>query len=107
MEMEEVPTTAPSRQHTLESQRETHPLPSILRRILGKDRANSQLSGPVDDVIEAAARRYSHNGRDARRFLNDFGHMSRRPNARLHEIFDVFIRLPRTTAGSSETIGAC
>lgn len=106
MDMEEIPLTAPNRQHTLESQRERHPLPSILKRLLETIRANSQPSGPVDDAIEAGARRYSRSGRDARRFLYDFGHMSRRPKARLHEIFDVFIRLPRTTAGSEETIGA-
>lgn len=98
MEMEELYLRPPSRQDTLESQRQRQPLSSTLKRLLGKYSANSQLSSPVDDAIEAAARYYS---RDAQRFLNDFGHMSRRPKARLHEIFDIFIRLPHR---SNETI---
>lgn len=103
MEMEEIPLTAKSRQNSLESQRERQPLPNTLKRLLGKLSANTQLSGPVDDAIEAGVRRYSRN---PQRFLNDFGHMSRRPKARLHEVFDIFVRLPHTVAEFSDTIGA-
>ena len=103
MEMQEIPLRAPSRQDTLESQSQRPPLRSTLKWLKGKYGANSRLSGPVDNAMEAGARRYS---RDPQRFLNDFGHMSRRPEARLHEIFDIFIRLPHTALGANEGIGA-
>lgn len=103
MEMEEIPLTAQSRQNSLESQRERQPLPDTLKRLLGKSSANPQLSGPVDDAIEAGVRQYSRN---PQRFLNDLGHMSRRLKARLDEIFDIFIGLPHTVAEFSHTIGA-
>lgn len=102
MEMEELP---PSRQPTLESQleasqRQRRTLPSILERLRGQHAASSQVSDPLDDTIAKAARRYSD---DAQRFLNDFRHMSRRPKARLHEVFDIFIRLPHRP---NDTVGA-
>ena len=97
--MEDISPSAPSRQHTIESQRQRQPLPSTWRRFLEKFGASSQPSGPVDDAIEAGARRYSRN---AQSFLNDFGHMSRRPKARLHEIFQFFLQLPYTTAESND-----
>ena len=100
MEMEELPLRAPSRQDTLESQSQRPPLRNTLRRLWGKYGANSQQSGPVDHAMETGARRYS---RDPQRFLNDFGHMSRRPQARL---FYIFIRLPHTPLESNDEIGA-
>ena len=104
MEMDEIHSTAPSRQNSLESQHERRPLPSTLKRLLGKLFADPQPSGPVDDAIQAGVRRYSRN---PQRFLYDFGHMSRRPKARLHKIFDIFIRMPHTVAGFSDTVGEC
>ncbi len=100
--MEEIPLRAPSRQDTLESQSQRPPLRSTLKRLVGKYGTNSQLTGPVDNAMEAGARWYS---RDPQRFLNDFGHMSHRPKALLHELFDIFIRLPHTALGSHDEIG--
>ena len=56
--------------------------------------------GPVVDAIQLMARWYDPNDE---RFLNDFRHMSRHITARLDEIFDIFIHLPHTAAGSNET----
>lgn len=103
MKMEEIPPRAPRRQDTLESQSQRPPLRNTLKRLVEKYGASSQLSGPVDNAMEAGARRYT---RDPQRFLSDFGHMSRRPEARLHEIFDIFIRLPHAALGANEEIGA-
>ena len=103
MEMEEIPTRAVSRQLTLESQRQTQPSPSILKRLQKEIQATySPLPGPVTDAIEQMAGRYSPNARKGRRFLNNFGHMSRRPEPSLHKVFDLFIRLPHTAAESIE-----
>ncbi len=101
MEREEVPLRAMNRQDTLESQHE-RPLPGILARLVGtnNDNAHPPKSGPVTDIIDKMARRYNRNPRG---FLQDFRHMSRLRNARLHETFDMFIRLPHSAVDSNET----
>ena len=103
MEMEEIPLTAPERQQTLESQIQRQLTPNALKRLLRAYAASPQKYGPVDEAIEVEARRYSSH--DAQKFLNEFDHISRRPKARLYEIFDIFIRVPRTGAGADESIG--
>ena len=89
IEMEEIIPGGPSRQPSLESQRQRRPSPGILRWLLGRSGVTSRPSGPVDDAIEAGAKAYRT---DAQTFLTDFNHMSHRRKAGVQEIFDLFIR---------------
>ena len=100
--LEETTRGAPSRQQTLESQRQRQPLPWILRRLLGRFNVLSRPSGPVEDAIKAGAKLYRS---DARSFISDFDRMSHRPKSRVQEVFDSFIRLGHAETGSESTTG--
>ena len=103
IELETTPG-APSRQQTLESQRQRQPLPWSLRRLLGGFGAASRPIGPVDEAVEAGAKLYRS---DARGFLRDYYHMSHRPKAHVQDIFEIFVRSQHTGIESEESTGTC
>lgn len=102
IELEETTPGAPSRQQTLESQRQRQPLPWSLRRLPGGFRVAYRPTGPVDEAVEAGAKLYRS---DAREFLQDFRHISHRPKARVQEIFEIWIRSQHMEIESEETTG--
>ena len=116
IEMEEITRRGPSRQSSLESQRQRRPSPWNLWRFTGRpslpwipwwllpgeSSVVPQPSRQVHDAIKAGAKAYRS---DARHFINEFDRMSHFPNFRVEEILDIFIRLGDVETESEGTNG--
>ncbi|KAL2046149.1 hypothetical protein N7G274_001596 [Stereocaulon virgatum] len=101
-EMEELPPRSlPSRSSTLESQRQpfrreprsTWFLPNSLLRLWRIGGPRSSSNDLIDDLVVSAAMKQ----KDGPDFLDDYMHVSRKPRAMIHAIFDFVVELPPVT----------
>lgn len=107
-EMQPIQTRLAGRQPTLESQRSAHDhfqpntqaphrfLSNLGAASLRRNPSNFQAGNVVDAALAAAAKQH----RDGTSFLNQYAHISRRSKLPLHNIFDLFVRLPPGTSES-------